>query len=127
MGTGERVTAEKGKTKAAVSPTEGSTSPLDPGETREGVFSLGQVRSLCVQAQSLSCVFVTPWTAAHQAPLSIEFSSQEYWSGFSFSIPRIFLTQESNLYVLRLLHWQVDSLPVSHLDRQRKVTLPWER
>ena len=24
---------------------------------------------------------VTPWTVAHQAPLSIDFSSQEYWSG----------------------------------------------
>ena len=30
-----------------------------------------------------SCVqlFVTPWTVAHQAPLSMEFSRQEYWSG----------------------------------------------
>ena len=30
-----------------------------------------------------SCVwlFVTPWTTAHQAPLSMEFSWQEYWSG----------------------------------------------
>ena len=27
----------------------------------------------------------TPWTVAHQAPLSIEFSRQEYWSGFLFS------------------------------------------
>ena len=25
--------------------------------------------------------FVTPWTVAHQAPLSKEFSRQEYWSG----------------------------------------------
>ena len=24
---------------------------------------------------------VTPWTVAHQAPLSMEFSRQEYWSG----------------------------------------------
>ena len=33
-------------------------------------------------AQSLSCVqlFVTPWTEAHQAPLSVEFSRQKYWS-----------------------------------------------
>ena len=30
-----------------------------------------------------SCVllFVTPWTVAHQAPLSVRFSRQEYWSG----------------------------------------------
>ena len=33
-----------------------------------------------------SCVrlFVTPWTAAHQAPLSIAFPRQEYWSGCCF-------------------------------------------
>ena len=31
----------------------------------------------------LSCIqlFANPWTAAHQAPLSLEFSGQEYWSG----------------------------------------------
>ena len=27
----------------------------------------------------------TPWTAARQAPLSMEFSMQEYWSGLPFS------------------------------------------
>ena len=27
------------------------------------------------------CLFVTPWTVARQAPLSMEFSRQEYWSG----------------------------------------------
>ena len=34
--------------------------------------------------QSLSHVqlFATPWTVALQAPLSIEFSRQEYWSGW---------------------------------------------
>ena len=33
----------------------------------------------------LSCVqlFVTPWTIVHQAPLPMEFSRQEYWSGLS--------------------------------------------
>ena len=36
-----------------------------------------------VSAQSLSHLqfFVTPWTVAHQAPLSMGFSRQEYWSG----------------------------------------------
>ena len=36
-----------------------------------------------VKVKSLSCVwlFATPWTAAHQAPLSMGFSRQEYWSG----------------------------------------------
>ena len=27
-------------------------------------------------------LFATPWTIAHQAPLSMGFSKQEYWSGF---------------------------------------------
>ena len=39
--------------------------------------------------QSLSCVqlFVAPWTEARQAPLSMEFPRQEYWSGFPFPLP----------------------------------------
>ena len=28
--------------------------------------------------------FATPWTVAHQAPLSMEFFRQEYWSGLPF-------------------------------------------
>ena len=34
-----------------------------------------------------SCLTVTPWTAAHQAPLSRGFSRQEYWSGLPLSPP----------------------------------------
>ena len=39
--------------------------------------------------KSLSCVrlFVTPWTVACQAPLSMGFSRQEYWSGLPFPSP----------------------------------------
>ena len=32
-------------------------------------------------------LFVTPWTVAHQAPLSMEFSRQEYWSWLPFLSP----------------------------------------
>ena len=37
--------------------------------------------------QSLSCIrlFAVPWTIAHQAPLPMEFSRQEYWTGVPFS------------------------------------------
>ena len=40
--------------------------------------------------QLLSCVqlLVIPWTVAHQAPLSMEFSRQEYCSGLPFPSPR---------------------------------------
>ena len=34
--------------------------------------------------------FVTPWTVAHQAPLSIKFSRQEYWIGLPFPSPGAF-------------------------------------
>ena len=37
---------------------------------------------LCVLSHVL--LFVIPWTEAHQAPLCMEFSRQEYWSGMSF-------------------------------------------
>ena len=32
-------------------------------------------------------IFVTPWTIARQAPLSIEFPRQKYWSRLSFAAP----------------------------------------
>ena len=43
---------------------------------------------MCV-CESLSRVqlFATPWTIAHQAPLSMGFSRQEYWSGLPFPPP----------------------------------------
>ena len=42
-----------------------------------------------VKVKSLSHVrlFATPWTVAHQAPLSMGFSRQEYWSGLPFPSP----------------------------------------
>ena len=35
-----------------------------------------------------SCpTLATPWTVAHQVPLSVGFSRQEYWNGFPFPSP----------------------------------------
>ena len=44
---------------------------------------------LCVCAQSLSCVrvFSTSWRVARQAPVSMRFPRQEYWSGLPFPSP----------------------------------------
>ena len=44
---------------------------------------------MCVCSQSLSCVwyFATPWTIPCQAPLSLGFSRQEYWSRLPFAPP----------------------------------------
>ena len=50
---------------------------------------LSQHRRLCSPAQLLSRVrlFMTPWTAAYQAPLSMGFSRQEYGSGVPLPSP----------------------------------------
>ena len=58
---------------------------------------------------AVSDSFVIPRTVARQAPLSKVFFRQEYWGGFHFLLQGIFLTQGSNLCLLPLLHWQVDS------------------
>ena len=56
--------------------------------------------SQSMHAQSLSCVrlFVMPWIVAHQAPLFMEFSRQEYWSELPF--------------------------PCSHIQRDNRICLP---
>ena len=46
-----------------------------------------KVKSKSEVAQSCP-TFTTPWTAAHQAPPSMGFSRQEYWSGVSLPSPK---------------------------------------
>ena len=60
-------------------------------------------------------LFATWWTIAHKAPLSMEFSRQEYLSRLPFPTPRAPPKPESNPNLWCLLHWQVDSLPLGHL------------
>ena len=77
-------------------PTDGSPpgSPV-PGilqaRTLEWVaISFSSVWKWTVKVKSLSPVwlFATPWTAAYQAPPSMGFSRQEYWSGVPLPSPR---------------------------------------
>ena len=44
-------------------------------------------RKLKVKSLSRVRLFATPWTVAHQAPPSMGFSRQEYWSGLPFPSP----------------------------------------
>ena len=43
--------------------------------------------NVCVCTLSHVQIFAAPWTVAHQAPLSMEFSRQEYWRGLPFPTP----------------------------------------
>ena len=54
--------------------------------TTRGLMAIATVK---VKVKSLSRVrlFAIPWTVAHQTPLSMGFSRQEYWSGLPFPSP----------------------------------------
>ena len=66
---------------------------------------------------SFSCIqlFMTIWTIACQAPLSMEFSRQEYWSGLPFSPPG----DLSNSGIEPVSH-------VSYTGRQVPTSATWE-
>ena len=73
---------------------------------------------VCVCVCMLSCVQLleTPWTIAHQAPLLLRFfPGKNARLGCHFFLQGIFPTQGLNSCLLCLLHWQADSLPLSHL------------
>ena len=52
-------------------------------------FSFINNKLMKMKVKSLSHVrlFVTPWTVAYHAPLSVGFSRQDYWSGLPFPSP----------------------------------------
>ena len=58
--------------------------------------------------------FATPWTVAHQAPLSMGFPRQEYWSGLPCSLPGDIL--DPGIEPMCLLHWQEDSFNTGKPD-----------
>ena len=77
--------------------------PIDgspPGSTVPGILQARTLEWVAIsfsnawkwknKVKSLSRVWllVTPWTAAHQAPLPMGFSRQEYWSGLPLPSPR---------------------------------------
>ena len=76
---------------------------------------------VCVCVQTLFCVqlFASPWTVAHQAPLFMCLSGQEYWSCFSYPPPADLLNKGLNPYFLseslalagRFFYYLVQLLP----------------
>ena len=67
---------------------------------------------VCVCVCTLSCVqlFMTPWIVAHQVPLSMGYSRQEYWSGLPFPSLGDLSNPGIKPVSLCLLHWQVGPL-----------------
>ena len=53
------------------------------------VFDFRNVKAICMLSRfSRVQLSMTPWTGARQAPLSMGFSWQEYWSGIAMSSSR---------------------------------------
>ena len=67
---------------------------------------------MCVCAPSFSCVWLCDPMNCSPPGSSVQgIVQQECWSGCHFLLQGIFLTQGLNLCLLRVLHWQADSLP----------------
>ena len=77
---------------------------------------------MCVLSHFI-CIwlFVIPWTVAHQIPLSMEFSRQEYWSGKPFLSPQDLLDPGIEPRSPTL---QIDSLPSEPPGKPPKIMLP---
>ena len=91
---------------------------MSESQTLESVGQRGQNFSRNLQGGiplEFLGVLIRAGTVACQAPLSMELSRQEYWSGLPFPPPGELPNQGSNPHFLHLLHWQVYSLPLSHL------------
>ena len=76
-----------------------------------------------VKVKSLSRVWLlaTPWTAAHQAPLSMGFSRQEYWSGVPSPSLNRELTRCNYEYYHFIRHsWEEYNVQTWHLKRIKK-------
>ena len=83
--------------------------------TEEGTEASFKKKIDCVLSRfSRVRLFVTEWTVALQAPLSMGFSSQEYWSGLSCLPPGDFPVPGIELESPVSPALQVDSLPLSH-------------
>ena len=83
-------------------------SPWDSPGKNTGVGCHFLLQCIKVKVKSLSRVwlFATPWTAAHQAPPSMGFSRQEYWSGVPLPSP-LYCVPNIGSGVSNVLLWRV--------------------
>ena len=63
-------------------------------------------KQIHAQSRNGFWLFVTSWTAAHWAPISMRFSGGNTGLGCHFLLQGIFLTRGPKLHLLHLLHWQ---------------------
>ena len=85
------------------------SSPMLVKKERKKVKSLSRV-----------WLFATPWTGAYQAPPSMGFSRQKYWSGLPFPPPM----HESEKW--KWSHWVVSNSLQPHGLEPTRLLHPWD-
>ena len=78
------------------------------------MWNLKRIMKVKVKLLSRVQLFATLWTVAHQAPLFMGFSRQEYWSGLPFPSPEDLAGPGFEPMSLVSPALQMDSLPLSH-------------
>ena len=103
-----------------------------PGSTIPGILQARTVEWVAisfsnawkwkVKVKSLSRVWLlaSPWTAAYQAPLSMEFSRQEYWSGVPLpSLSKYYLDIKKNK-ILPFVRMKLEGIMQSEMSQKEK-------
>ena len=95
-------------------------SRKDYQRTSRDIFlaiQLIEYRCCCCVVDKSCPTLVTPWTVAHQAPLSMGFPRQEHWSGFPFPSPGDL--PDPGIEPVSPA-WQADCSSLSHLENPNK-------
>ena len=121
------IMVDQKKKKRIRASVEGSPEPAALVQTQGGRFKIlssqnpiqstknGEKPSVCVLSHfSRIRLFGTPWTVAHQAPLSMGFSRPEYWSGLPCPSPGDLPDPGIEPVSPVAPALQADSLPLSH-------------
>ena len=110
--------------------------PWDSPGKNTGVGCHFLLQCMKVKVKSLSCVWLlaTPWTPAYQAPPSMGFSRQEYWSGSPLHSPHPYMTTGKTIALTRrtfvgkvmpLLFKMLSMLIIAFLPRSKHLLISW--
>ena len=99
--------------------------PWDSLSKNTGVGCHFPLQCMKVKSESHVQLFTTPWTAAYQAPPSMGFSRQEYWSGVP--LPSLTVISNTHLYLIishlhsRNIYWMLSVFQGLFLDSYRHL------
>ena len=101
--------------------------PWDSPGKNTGVSCHFLLQCMKVKVKSLSRVrlLATPWTAAYQAPPSMGFARQEYWSGLP--LPSLIALTRQNFFGkgMSLLFTMLSRLVLTFLPRSKHLLISW--